>query len=234
MGVSRPNIKNGTKCRLVNHRSTLWQGLTSTQRWALELILSFNRMQSRVISLLTGHNTIRKHLNILGLMASPSCRNCSPEEETSAHVLWECEALATLSLTYLGFSLIDPEDVLNLSLGNNWNLIKGMGLPWPGYQSSGVQRVCQRPTCIRSKQAQIHCLFCSILFYCCIVMPAWTVLLFYPNHFCWCVLPCVYYCSYKSRPQVAGHRTSSKNSVHAHVHCNSGAAWSAVCGIWGD
>jgi hypothetical protein len=78
-------------------------------------------MQSRVISLLTGHNTISKHLYILGLMASPSCRNCSPEEETSAHVLWECEALATLSLTYLGFSfsLIDPEDVLNRSLGNN-------------------------------------------------------------------------------------------------------------------
>ena len=32
LGVLRPNIKNKTKCRLVNHCSMLWQGLTSTQR----------------------------------------------------------------------------------------------------------------------------------------------------------------------------------------------------------
>ena len=118
--------------------------------------------------------------------------------------------------------------------GDNWNLIKGTGLPWPGYQSSGVQRACQRPTCIGSKQAQIHCLFCSVMFYCCIVMPAWTVLRFYPNHFCWCVLPYVYYRSCNSRPQVASHSTSSKNSVHAHVRCDSGAAWNAGCGNQGD
>jgi hypothetical protein len=68
------------------------------------LILSFNRMQSRVIGLLTGQNTMRKHLYILGLMVSPWFRSYRPEE-TSAHVLWECEALATLSLTFLGGSL---------------------------------------------------------------------------------------------------------------------------------
>ena len=43
---------------------------------------------------------------------------------------------------------------------------------------------------------------------CCIVMPAWTVLLFYFNHFYWCVLPFVYYCSCNSRPQVACHEKS--------------------------
>jgi hypothetical protein len=56
----------------------LWQGLAGTQRQARELIscpcitattrlLSFNRMQSRVvIGLLTGHNTLRRHLHIMG------------------------------------------------------------------------------------------------------------------------------------------------------------------------
>ena len=62
----------------VNHHSTLWQCLTSTQRRTLELILSFNRMQPRVIGLLTGHKTMRKCLYILGLMASPWCRSCRP------------------------------------------------------------------------------------------------------------------------------------------------------------
>jgi len=33
--------------------------------------------------------------------------------------------LATLSLTYLGCSLMDPEDVLNLSLGATVTLLKG-------------------------------------------------------------------------------------------------------------
>ena len=105
LGVLRRSIKNKKNCRLVNHHSTLRQVLTSTQRWVLELILSFNRMQSSVIGLLTGHNTMRKHFYILGLMASPWFRSWSPEEETSTHVLLECEALAPLSLTYLGGSL---------------------------------------------------------------------------------------------------------------------------------
>jgi hypothetical protein len=53
---------------------TLWRGPYSTQRQAAELIsgpdlatraqlLSFNRTQSRVvIGLLTGHNTLRRHI----------------------------------------------------------------------------------------------------------------------------------------------------------------------------
>ena len=87
-------------------------------------------MQSRVIGLLTGHKTMRKCLYILGLKASLWCRSYRPEEETSAHVLWECEALVTLSLNYLGCSLMDPEDVLNLSLGATGTLLTLNTLTW--------------------------------------------------------------------------------------------------------
>jgi hypothetical protein len=60
-------------------------------------LMSFNRAQSRVvIGLLTGHNTLRRHFHIMGLVDSPLCRKCGAGEETSAHVLCECEALATL------------------------------------------------------------------------------------------------------------------------------------------
>ena len=63
-----------------------------------------------------------------------------------------------------------------------------------------------------SKRPQTHALDC-FGHCCCIVMPAWTILLFYFNNFYWCILPFVYCCSCNSRPQVAGHGNSSKNSV---------------------
>jgi hypothetical protein len=79
LGVSRQSIKKKIQCWLDKQHMTLWQGLVGTQRHAQGLIsgphiatktrlLSFNRMQSRVvIGLLTGHNTLRRHLHITGL-----------------------------------------------------------------------------------------------------------------------------------------------------------------------
>jgi len=53
--------------------------------------LSFNK--TRVVTgLLTGHNTLRKHLYLLGLLDSPLCRGRGVKGETVAHVLCECEA----------------------------------------------------------------------------------------------------------------------------------------------
>jgi len=58
--------------------------------------LSFNRTQSRVITgLFTGHNILRSHLHLMGLSDSPLCRRCGAEGEISAHILCECEALAS-------------------------------------------------------------------------------------------------------------------------------------------
>jgi hypothetical protein len=46
--------------------------------------LSFNRSQSRAVTgLLTGHNTLRRHLHLTGLSDRPLCR-CGAEDETSA------------------------------------------------------------------------------------------------------------------------------------------------------
>jgi hypothetical protein len=99
------------------------RGLGSTQRLARELILgpspgaknrllSFNRTQSRiVIGLLTGHNTLRIYLHLMGLTNSPFCRRCGVEDETLAHIIFECEALASLGHVYLGSFFLDPEDI---------------------------------------------------------------------------------------------------------------------------
>jgi hypothetical protein len=72
-------------------------------------LLSFNRTQSRVvIGLLTGHNTLRRHLYVMGLSNNPTCRKCSTEEQTSVHILCKCEALASLLAYISGFLLFGP------------------------------------------------------------------------------------------------------------------------------
>jgi len=65
--------------------------------------LYFNRTQSSVvIGLFIGHNTMRRYLYLMELIRSHLCVKCEAEDETSAHVLCECEALASLRRIHLG------------------------------------------------------------------------------------------------------------------------------------
>jgi hypothetical protein len=126
--------------QLLIHSGILW-GLGDAQRQARELIsgtflgakarfLSFTRTQSRAVTgLLTGHNTLRKHLHLMGLSDRPLCRRCRAEDETTAHILCECEALTSLRHSYLGSSSLEPEDIKSISLGAIWNFSKATGLP---------------------------------------------------------------------------------------------------------
>jgi len=125
--------------RLCNKHVALWRGPCSTQRHARELIsgpdlamearlLSFSRTQTRVVTgLLTGHNTLRRHLHIMWLCNDIMCRKCGTEEETSVHILFECEALSSLRHAYLGCFFLDPEDIRELGVGAIWNFAKGTG-----------------------------------------------------------------------------------------------------------
>jgi hypothetical protein len=139
LGVSRQNNRRKMRRWIEKKHLALWCGPCSTQRQARELIsgpdlamgarlLSFNRTQTRVvIGLLTGHNTLRRHLHIMGLCDDPMCRKCGTEEETSVHILCECEALASLRHAYLGFFFLDPEDIKELGKGAIWNFAKKIG-----------------------------------------------------------------------------------------------------------
>jgi hypothetical protein len=76
--------------------------------------LSFNKTQSRAVTgLLTGQNTLRRHLHLTGMSDSPLCRRCGAEGETSAHILCECEALTSLRHVYLG-SFLEPENIKSI------------------------------------------------------------------------------------------------------------------------
>ena len=137
LGVSMQDIQRRIRCWLVNQYWVWWWGLGDTQRQAWELILgpclgakarflSFNRTQSRAVTGLTGHNTLRRHLHLLGLSDSPLCRRCGAEEETSAHILCECEALASHRHAYLG-SFLERDDIKSISLEATWTLAKYQG-----------------------------------------------------------------------------------------------------------
>jgi hypothetical protein len=141
LGVSRQDLRNKISRWLVNQHWGRWRGLGNTQRQARELTLgpclgtkarrlSFSRMQSRVVTgLRTGHNTLTKHLYLMGLSDSPLCRRCGAEDETSAHILYECKALASLSHVYLGSFFLEPEDIKSIRLGAVWTFGKATGLP---------------------------------------------------------------------------------------------------------
>jgi len=91
--------------------------------------LSFNRTQSRAVTgLHTGHNTLKRHLLLLGLSDSPLCR-CGAEDETLAHILCECEALASLRCVCLGSFFLEPEDIKRISLGAIWSFNKVTEFP---------------------------------------------------------------------------------------------------------
>ena len=104
-------------------------GLGNTQREARELIsgpclrgktthLSFNRTQSRVvIGLLTGHNTLRRYLHLMGLSHRPLCWRCAAQDKILAYILCECEALTSLRLTYLCSCFLDQEEIKSIVWG---------------------------------------------------------------------------------------------------------------------
>jgi hypothetical protein len=48
------------------------------------------------------------------------------EEETSVHILCDCEALTSLGYKYLGSFLLDPENIRKLSKGAICNLGPGV------------------------------------------------------------------------------------------------------------
>ena len=94
LGVSRRDSQMRLGRWQVNQQGTPWRDLGDTQRQAHEFIsgpslgtrakfMTFNRTQSRAITgLLTGRNTLRRHLHLLGLLDSPLCRKCGVGEET--------------------------------------------------------------------------------------------------------------------------------------------------------
>jgi len=66
--------------------------------------------------------------SIMRLSSNPTCGKCGTEEETSVHILCECEALASLRHAHLVTLFLDPENIMNLSMGgSSGTLVKEQG-----------------------------------------------------------------------------------------------------------
>jgi hypothetical protein len=63
------------------------------------------------------------------------------EEETSVHILCECEALASLRIAYLASFFWDPEDIMNLNIGASGTLVKVQD-SFNRVSDHGAQRAC--------------------------------------------------------------------------------------------
>jgi hypothetical protein len=91
---------------------------------------NFDWTQYRAVTgLLTGYNTLRRHLHLMGLSDISLSRRCGAENETSAHIVCECEALASLTHAYLGYLFLDPEDIKIVSLEVICNFSEGTCFP---------------------------------------------------------------------------------------------------------
>ena len=64
----------------------------------------------------------------MGLSNNTTFRKWIIEDETSGHILCECEALNSLRYAYVGYFFFDPEGIMNLSIGAIWKYGKGTGL----------------------------------------------------------------------------------------------------------
>jgi hypothetical protein len=133
MGASRRDLQKRLGRWLVSQHGAQWRGLGDTQGPSLGTrakFITFNRVQSRVITgLLKGHITLGRHLHLLGLLDRHFCRKCGVGEETSAHIMCECEVPASLRHVCLSSFYLEPEDIRSLGLGAIWSCSKVRGLP---------------------------------------------------------------------------------------------------------
>ena len=134
-------------------------GLTAYPR-----ILSFDRTQGPGLwPIFTGHNTLRRHLYIIGQINRLLRRRCGAQVENSAHVLSVKPWLQADTLIWAPF--LDTEEVRSLSLGD---FSKGTGLQWLDVcygTRSPCPEILRAPGLKRLESIFYSILFYSILFY---------------------------------------------------------------------
>jgi hypothetical protein len=133
---AREAIKNWKECQ---HRTT-WNNLPGHRyskrfisgpcKKRAEGLLKLSRHQLRLlVALLTGHASVRKQLNIMGLFdGDPSCRFCRSQTETVYHIICCCEALARQRCKYFGKLFAEPKYISMASLKDLCLFVRDTGL----------------------------------------------------------------------------------------------------------
>jgi hypothetical protein len=67
------------------------------------------------------------HLFKLGLTDDPTCESCLEEDESTAHVLCDCEAIAHLRLHHLDRFFTEPSDYYDVPINKILQFVRSMG-----------------------------------------------------------------------------------------------------------
>ena len=91
--------------------------------------LIFNGLVRGTTDTITGHCGLRKYLRAMGIYdVDPICRLCRGDDDTAAHILFNCEALATRHVILLRNSTLPGEASLEKTLVKELLLlVRGMG-----------------------------------------------------------------------------------------------------------
>jgi hypothetical protein len=134
--LAREAIKNWTK----NQHYNAWRNLPGHRHGKVFIgrpckkraddLLKLGRHQLKmVVAILTGHDPVKRHLYIMGLLdGDPTCRFCRKETETVRHIICSCDALALQRYDIFGDSLVETKDVSTASVNDLCPFIRGTGL----------------------------------------------------------------------------------------------------------
>jgi len=64
-----------------------------------------------VMGIITGHNTLSRHMNIMGLNDDPLCEHCEGELETFLHFISQCSYYVTTRMSIWRKPVLDPDDM---------------------------------------------------------------------------------------------------------------------------
>lgn len=90
-------------------------------------VMGENRKTLRwLTALLTGHGNFGCHLKKLGLVEDDTCRLCLEEQETAAHILCQCPALARKRFELIGHHWIEDSAISSMSYRQMLALTQGI------------------------------------------------------------------------------------------------------------
>jgi hypothetical protein len=81
-----------------------------------------------VVGLLTEHCHLKGHLFKLGLTDHPICERCLEVDESSIHILCDCEAVAYTRFRHFGQYFMESSDYYDAPIDKVLHFIRSVGL----------------------------------------------------------------------------------------------------------
>jgi hypothetical protein len=140
LGIPKCSAREAIRTWTENQHHSAWRDLPGHRQGKLfigrsckkraDVLLKLSRHKLKmVVAILTGHDPLKRHLNIMGLFkGDPTCRFCRKETETVQHIICCCEALARQRYNVFGDPFVEPKDISTGSVRDLCLFIRGTGL----------------------------------------------------------------------------------------------------------